>query len=596
MSDRSLFKRVLNRKTLFGTSLGVALTFMLLGVMFWGGFNWAMESTNTMTFCTSCHEMRDNVYAEYVGTPHHTNPSGVSASCSDCHVPDPWHHKLVRKVVASRELYHKAAGTINTPEKFDQRRVVMAERVWTSMKNTDSRECRNCHDWSSMNPEFQSPRARSQHQFAMEQGHTCIDCHMGLAHSEAHSRLSDEELEALTAPRPEHRQAVPEFFLAGLARAEAREQEAEAERRASEERERERRRALEEQRIKEAVDRALANMAVAQAGQSAPTTPVTDVPAQAEGFGVNWSTVPDHEVTLFFPGQASIEWVQVGRMHGGARAFRVGDTCESCHNQETAAMGEKIIGGEVAEEQPIDGKRPAIPVRVQGAHDGQHLFLRFEWEAAEHVPLDFVDGGRMDPDHPIKVAVTLSSDQPEYAEQAGCWAACHHDLRDMPAHPDDPAGSGLPLDFSAGVTKYLKASRTEVEEAGRRGATLGGWDKLEAPDVLENLLASGVFIDLMRVMSDGTTEHGHVLEQRVMSGGIGFEARVAQSGGYWAVELKRPLVSDRPGDVSLRPGEIYNVSFAIHDDYADRRFHHVSLGYRLALDNPDVMFNITALD
>ena len=28
----------------------------LAGIIFWGGFNTAMEFTNTETFCTGCHE------------------------------------------------------------------------------------------------------------------------------------------------------------------------------------------------------------------------------------------------------------------------------------------------------------------------------------------------------------------------------------------------------------------------------------------------------------------------------------------------------------------------------------------------------------
>ncbi len=584
MERQSIISKAMKRRVLFGVSTGAALFFMWLGIMFWGGFNWAMESTNTMAFCTSCHEMRDNVYAEYIGTPHHTNPSGVSASCSDCHVPDPWHHKVVRKIYASRELYHKALGTIDTPEKFEERRLVMAERVWDSMKRTDSRECRNCHDWNSMNPEFQSPRARSQHRFAMEQGHTCIDCHMGLAHSNAHDRLSEEELEALTAPRPQHRQEVPEFFIAAVARAKERERLEEEERRQEMERERQRRRDLEEQRIKEAVDRALAERAPHE--DPGPTV------AETADFDIDWQSAPTTEITVFHPGQASMEWTLVGRMHGGARAFRFGDTCESCHGRETADMGAKVISGEVAEDTPLPGRRGSFPVTVQTAHDSESIYLRFEWEATENVPFEFVDGGKLDPDHPIKLAVMLSTDIPEYAAQASCWAACHHDLAGMPAHPDDPAVSGLPLDFSRGVTKYLKESRTEVEEAGRRGATLGGWQNLHEQEVLDELLATGHFIDLMRIKSDGTTEHGHVLAERVMSGGAGFEARVEQSAGYWVVTMRRSLISDRPGDVSLRPGEVYNFSFAIHDDHADRRFHHVSLGYRLALDDSAVDFNV----
>ena len=33
----------------------------IAGIVFWGGFNTAMELTNTEAFCTGCHEMRDNV-------------------------------------------------------------------------------------------------------------------------------------------------------------------------------------------------------------------------------------------------------------------------------------------------------------------------------------------------------------------------------------------------------------------------------------------------------------------------------------------------------------------------------------------------------
>ena len=43
------------------------------GLIFWGGFNWAMEMTNTEAFCVSCHEMRDNVYKELQETIHFKN-------------------------------------------------------------------------------------------------------------------------------------------------------------------------------------------------------------------------------------------------------------------------------------------------------------------------------------------------------------------------------------------------------------------------------------------------------------------------------------------------------------------------------------------
>lgn len=154
----------------------------LAGVVFWGGFNWAMELTNTETFCISCHEMRDNPYKELKETVHFTNRTGVRAICSDCHVPKPWHYKVLRKIQATNELFHKAIGTIDTPEKFEAHRLELAKSVWASMKKSDSRECRNCHTYEAMDTAKQVRPATRRHAQAQERGQTCIECHQGIAH------------------------------------------------------------------------------------------------------------------------------------------------------------------------------------------------------------------------------------------------------------------------------------------------------------------------------------------------------------------------------------------------------------------------------
>ena len=59
---------LMSRKVLLGSTLGAALFFMIVGVIFWGSFNTAMEVTNTMDFCISCHEMEENVFQEYKKT------------------------------------------------------------------------------------------------------------------------------------------------------------------------------------------------------------------------------------------------------------------------------------------------------------------------------------------------------------------------------------------------------------------------------------------------------------------------------------------------------------------------------------------------
>lgn len=163
------------------------------GIFFWGGFNTAMEATNTMSFCISCHEMEDTVYQEYKETIHYTNRTGVRAVCSDCHVPKDWTHKMIRKVQASREVWGKITGTINTKEKFEAKRLVLAEREWARMKAADSRECRNCHSFEGMDPEKQKLRGAKMHKIAQEENQTCIDCHKGIAHHKPKGMKEDAD-------------------------------------------------------------------------------------------------------------------------------------------------------------------------------------------------------------------------------------------------------------------------------------------------------------------------------------------------------------------------------------------------------------------
>ena len=162
------------------------LTLLLLGgvggVIFWGGFNTVVEATNTETFCIGCHEMKNNVYAEYKETIHYTNRTGVRAVCADCHVPKEWGPKMIRKVQATRELYGKVTGSIDTREKFEAKRLQLAEREWARMMANDSLECRNCHTLASMDVEKQKPRAKKSHELAVRDKETCIVCHKGIAH------------------------------------------------------------------------------------------------------------------------------------------------------------------------------------------------------------------------------------------------------------------------------------------------------------------------------------------------------------------------------------------------------------------------------
>lgn len=159
---------------------------VLGGIVIWGGLNTGMEHTNRSEFCTSCHEMTIP-FEELKKTAHYKNRSGAAAQCADCHVassktPTDYMFKAFQKIMAARDVIGHIKGTIDTPEKFEAHRMTMAERVWQRMKERDSKECRNCHDFKYMDPDKQKDRSAVKHEGAVEDGKTCIECHKGVSH------------------------------------------------------------------------------------------------------------------------------------------------------------------------------------------------------------------------------------------------------------------------------------------------------------------------------------------------------------------------------------------------------------------------------
>jgi cytochrome c-type protein NapC len=153
------------------------------GILLAGGAT-GLAWTNTEAFCIGCHEMRDNVYAEFKETIHDRNRTGVRAVCSDCHVPREPLPMLKRKIGATFEIWGKLTGKIDTKEKFEAHRRELAVRVWRRMKDTDSLECRNCHKDVAMDVDRQTEGARARHAKGKAERLTCIDCHYGIAHKE----------------------------------------------------------------------------------------------------------------------------------------------------------------------------------------------------------------------------------------------------------------------------------------------------------------------------------------------------------------------------------------------------------------------------
>jgi cytochrome c-type protein NapC len=178
----------------------VLLAGFLIGAAALASVNGFFSYTNELEFCTSCHSMQTNL-TEYQETVHYKNASGVRAVCSDCHVPKQFGPKLHAKIMAVKDIYHELSGTVDTPEKYEARRWQLANAVWDRMKSTDSRECRSCHAFTSMDLAVQTSLAQKKHQKAQESGKTCIDCHKGIAH---HEPLPPDEPAAAAATPPEN--------------------------------------------------------------------------------------------------------------------------------------------------------------------------------------------------------------------------------------------------------------------------------------------------------------------------------------------------------------------------------------------------------
>jgi hypothetical protein len=100
-------------------------------------------------------------------------------------------------------------------------------------------------------------------------------------------------------------------------------------------------------------------------------------------------------------------------------------------------------------------------------------------------------------------------------------------------------------------------------------------------------------MDLLRANPTGG-DNGHVLLARESATGGALETSVTLEGDVWTAVIKRPLDTGAPGDIKIEPGQTYTVGFAIHDDHTLGRFHHVSMDWHLALDDPAASINVVA--
>lgn len=285
-------------------------------------------------------------------------------------------------------------------------------------------------------------------------------------------------------------------------------------------------------------------------------------------LAIDWSGVQGKDVTLFYPGQASWEWALTQSDHSAAKKFREGKDCIECHRLEEKDIGAKIVSGQKLEPNPIAGKPGSLEVNIKTAHDGENLYVRFEWAEP---PAS--EGPKMDPDFQARVTMMLDDSHLVEAKRAGCWGTCHDDAIGMASAP---AGKK--------ITKYITQSRSKVTRSG------GGENYKPQADI-DQLLNDGMYMEYWqaKIKTDGSpvAMDGYILDKRHKNETPVVTAQAESSNGKWIVTLSRRLTSAGPHHKDIVSGNTYHVGFAIHTDHTDHRYHYVSLSQTLALDQKD---------
>lgn len=257
----------------------------------------------------------------------------------------------------------------------------------------------------------------------------------------------------------------------------------------------------------------------------------------------DWSAIPKSEITLFYPGQASLQWV-MGKDHAkGAKAIAQGRNCLYCHEGEEAEKGKLLVSGEKLEPKPIAGKVGSVKVTMQAAYDKDYLYMRASWPTKDpgmyHEYAVFRNGkwetyatnranpnvasGKLKASYEDRFSIMLGDGKsvPSYNNQ-GCWITCHNDMRYMPNETKKADIDPHPILGTAGlkkddIRKYLPETRTSMGETG-------GWDKIKSLEEINAMKAAGAFLELWqwrgyRSNPAGAADDGYVLEYRNLDAG-----------------------------------------------------------------------------
>jgi hypothetical protein len=257
----------------------------------------------------------------------------------------------------------------------------------------------------------------------------------------------------------------------------------------------------------------------------------------ADSASIDWSGIPVRKVKMFYPGQASYEWLQSKEHKKGDRAIAQGRSCTTCHEDDQADLGNRLAKGTSNEATPIAGKKGTLDVNVQAAHDDKFLYLRFQWATQNSAPGDAypqlrfdgkewkrygahrlnkdVRAGKMQAIYEDRLSIMVDDGKVPNFSRHGCWITCHDGMRDMRGEATKEQLAAVPLlQKRSDVRKYLPSTREAK----------GGWDKTKSADEIAKLKAAGEFLELWQWRAHrsnpvGMADDGYVLEYRLFDAG-----------------------------------------------------------------------------
>ena len=265
---------------------------------------------------------------------------------------------------------------------------------------------------------------------------------------------------------------------------------------------------------------------------------VTAPALAADPATIDWSKVPVANVTLFYPGQSSYEWLRTSD-HPGSKSVLDGQACTTCHTGMEKTLGDRIVKGDRLEPTPVKGKNGTVDLKFQAAYDAKNAYFRYQWKTlnpypgSEHQYLRFdgkewkvygypkldkvVQEGKQPGIYEDRMTIMIDDGKVPLFAQQGCWLTCHEGERDMPKQftKEEVAANALLTAIKKNdVRKYLPATRSDPSD----------WKSGKSVEDIAKIKAAGGFVDLIqwrahRSHAVGMADDGYVLEWRLGDAG-----------------------------------------------------------------------------